>query len=347
MNRPHLLVGDSAGNIIEVPDIYMAGMNLVKPVLPGEDELISFLPENLELTPLPGRVAIGYDPDLEKFVQLREYDGKSVFPVAAVLPTNHLQILRSAFSMILDAPRLPNQNFTAAGGLNGQYFAAALNVTDDLFEKYNILQLDPLRDSLPEMSETGLLHLSNQDDAIVDLIISEGVDLEAVTAFIQMIREQTVQGTIQVTTAIPDPSSIKKWCEAGLDSIRINMNSAQKIYYDFFHAAEGVAFNDVVESFKIVQHFHRRSILNYGTFPGLTDHPDEVSALKKLVGDLKIETLQLHNLNIDPEWYMDELRLLNSRREQIGMQSWFIKLKKVFPGIQIGFQGKSHEAILQ
>jgi hypothetical protein len=346
VDRPHLIVGNSAGNLIEIPGIYMAGMNLVKPALPREADLIP-VPDDLQIITLPGRVAIGYDPDLEKFVQIREYDSTPVFPVAAVLPPPYLQILRSAFSIVLDAPRLPNQNYSAVGCLNQTYFAAALKVDQRLFDNFNILELNPLLESPSEMIEAGLQHLLHAPNALVNLDISEEVNLDAVSNLIQSIRQQTFRGMIQINASAPDPRSIKKWCEAGLDSIRLTLNSAQGNYYNLFHEPQESRFDDIVESFKIARYFHRRAVLNYEIFPGLTDHPAEIDALIKLVRELKIETIQLHNLKIDPEWYMDELQLLNLTRKQIGIQNWFTHLQKTFPAIQIGYYDRSPETVVQ
>ena len=40
VNNPHLLVGDGKGNVIEIPEVYMAGMNLARPSIPRELSLI-------------------------------------------------------------------------------------------------------------------------------------------------------------------------------------------------------------------------------------------------------------------------------------------------------------------
>ncbi len=346
MNNPHLLVGDGKGNVIEIPEVYMAGMNLARPSIPREDELISFN-KQLEIVTLPNRVAYGYDPDLEKFVQIREYDGIPVYPVAAVLPSNYLQILRCAFSMILDARRLPKQSFTAVGGLNGDYRVSALKVENTLFKDFDILDLNPFSETFAEMSESALLHISNTANPLINIEIAEDISTREITQFIQTIRTKTVQGIIQINAAFADPGSVKEWCEAGLDSICFSLNSTQKKLYELFHHRSPSQFDDIIESLKIARHFHRRIVLSYGVFPGLTDHPDEIEAFKKLVGDLNIEIVQLHNLEIDPEWYVDELRLMTLNRSQLGIKSWFSDLRKTFPSIQIGYQNKIRETVLQ
>jgi hypothetical protein len=47
--------------------------------------------------------------------------------------------------------------------------------------------------------------------------------------------------------------------------------------------------------------------VNYLVFPGFTDQPAEIDAMKDLVGTLGVDMIQWRNLNIDPDFYMDLL----------------------------------------
>ena len=93
---PFLLVSDDKGNVFEVPELRMAGMSLDECRLPEGQDLVE-LPQGSNLYVLPCRTPIGWDPGLEKFVELAEYEGMKVSAVAAFMAPAYLQILRSAY----------------------------------------------------------------------------------------------------------------------------------------------------------------------------------------------------------------------------------------------------------
>ncbi|MDT8274300.1 MAG: radical SAM protein, partial [Desulfomonilia bacterium] len=47
--------------------------------------------------------------------------------------------------------------------------------------------------------------------------------------------------------------------------------------------------------------------INLFVFPGLSDAPKEVEALKRFVSDAEIDMIQWRNLNIDPDHYLDTI----------------------------------------
>jgi len=47
--------------------------------------------------------------------------------------------------------------------------------------------------------------------------------------------------------------------------------------------------------------------INLFVFPGVTDAPKEVQALKRFIAEAEIDMIQWRNLNIDPDMYLDAL----------------------------------------
>ena len=117
MNEALLVVSDGNGNIFEIPDFYMCGMNGTTTNPVDKKDLIE-LPYGSDLFELPGRFAIGFDPRKKELVEVREYQGNRVYPVAAFMAPAHLQILRTAYKKEPDCPRLPLYNYTAVGWWN-------------------------------------------------------------------------------------------------------------------------------------------------------------------------------------------------------------------------------------
>lgn len=332
METPLMVVGDGNGNFTEVPELNMAGVNFVKPLLPRAEDLIP-LPPEARLAALPGRNAIGYDADLEKFIPLREYGGTRVFPAAAILPDTCLQLLRSAFSMVLDSPRLPNGNFTAVGRLEDRYVVAATPLQQALFPDQQIFVIQP-DNAASETVFAAASHLKSVPHGLVRFEINHLEQLPAAAEMIGEIRSQTEKGAVHLAASVFDPRRIKACCRAGLDGLEAITHSAREEYYEKF---ADLSFDNLRESLKAVSQAGRRAILRYRIFPGLTDHPLEFEALKKLLSETGVEWIRPVNLNVDPEWYMDRLMLWTLPRTQAGMRKWLKTIAEKFPHIRVGY----------
>lgn len=333
METPFLVVGDGNGNFTEVPELNMAGVNFVKPLLPRAEDLIP-LPPQARLAALPGRNAIGYDADLEKFIPLREYGGMRVFPAAAMLPDTCLQLLRSAFSMVLDSPRLPNENFTAVGRLEDRYVVAATPLRQPLFPGQQIFAISPGDVAASETISAAALHLNSVPHGLVRFEINHLEQLPLAAEMIGKIRSQTDKGAVHLTAGVFHPRRIKECCRAGLDGLEAITHSAREEYYEKF---ADLSFGTLRESLQAVSQAGRRTILRYRVFPGLTDHPLEFDALKKLLSETGVEWIRPVNLNVDPEWYMDRLMLWTLPRTQVGMRKWRETIAEKFPHIRVGY----------
>jgi len=154
---------------------------------------------------------------------------------------------------------------------------------------------------------------------------------------IRRIRKKTAQGTINLNTNASYPQVVERLCKAGLDSLRVSLNSAREELYTAYYRPQNYSFADVVESIMVMRRYHKWISLNYFIFPGLTDNPDELAALTKLVLDFKIDYIQMRNLNIDPEWYIEELNLAAQPHHAIGILKWQQQLKARAPWLRFGY----------
>jgi len=121
-----------------------------------------------------------------------------------------------------------------------------------------------------------------------------------------------------------------------LDSIRVSLNSCRAEYYHAYHRPKGYQFEDVMLSIKIMKEMGGFVSLNYFVMPGFTDDEKEVEALRQLLRTTGIDLIQLRNLNIDPEWYLQSLKLPRQRKS-MGMRNLIHALQSEFPSLHLGY----------
>jgi hypothetical protein len=76
--------------------------------------------------------------------------------------------------------------------------------------------------------------------------------------------------------------------------------------------------------------------LNYFIFPGFTDEREEYLALCDLLSNCRPDFIQLRNMNMDPDWYIETLALLQ-QEQSMGIQTWLGKIKRHFPDLRFGY----------
>ncbi|MBN1984592.1 MAG: radical SAM protein [Chitinivibrionales bacterium] len=164
------------------------------------------------------------------------------------------------------------------------------------------------------------------------------MEAETIEEAVTLIRKETTNGIINLNTNASKPKLIERLFKAGLDSIRVSMNSAQAELYRAYFRPKRYGFDDVVESLKIARHFNKWSSINYFVFPGLTDDPAEIAALEHLIGTTRLNMIQARNLNIDPQVYRRSLQLdIRNKEDGIGIKKWVARIRKEFPWIKFGY----------
>jgi wyosine [tRNA(Phe)-imidazoG37] synthetase (radical SAM superfamily) len=159
---------------------------------------------------------------------------------------------------------------------------------------------------------------------------------ETIRSAITEIRKHTPKGSININTNGSRPDAVEALCKAGLNSIRVSMNSAQKSIYEAYYRPNNYQFEDLIESLKIVRRFDGWSSINYFVFPGMTDTEEEYEALRKLIGSTGLNMIQWRNFNIDPDWYLGRLGV-TAPGEPMGVRQLMDLLKDEFPDLKYGY----------
>jgi pyruvate-formate lyase-activating enzyme len=195
--------------------------------------------------------------------------------------------------------------------------------------------------TVDEITEFTVPHLERAPRAVISFGQGcEGEPLlesELIARSITEIRRHTGRGVINLNTNGSRPEALERLFKAGLDSIRVSLNSAQRKYYNAYYNPQDYEFDDVVQSIALARALDKWSSLNYLIFPGFTDHTAEMNALRALLGKVKPNMIQTRNLNMDPEWYMRELGLETLTPDFIGMRGWIERTRAAFPWIKLGY----------
>ncbi len=192
-----------------------------------------------------------------------------------------------------------------------------------------------------EISEAALFHMANVKNPVVSF--GQGCEGEpllsgsVIEKAIRIIRKSTSKGVINLNTNASKPKVIEKLFKAGLDSIRVSINSAREEYYSRYYKPRGYTFNDVLKSIETAKKMKRFVSLNYLVIPGFTDSEEEFAQFKRLLRLYKVDMVQLRNLNIDPFYYFRELKLIPCPEKLIGMKQVIADLRKEFPRLKLGY----------
>ena len=150
------------------------------------------------------------------------------------------------------------------------------------------------------------------------------------------IREETDKGTINLNTNASLPGKVQNLISAGLDSIRISMNSTRRDYYHAYFRPKGYDQNDVLASWRIMKEAGRFVSINLFVLPGLTDEMAEIDRLSDLIEELGLDLIQLRNHSIDPDWYLDGIGY-EYTGHRTGIMGMVTILKKRFPKLRFGY----------
>jgi molybdenum cofactor biosynthesis enzyme MoaA len=125
--------------------------------------------------------------------------------------------------------------------------------------------------------------------------------------------------------------------DAGLNSIRVSMNSVRQEYYDRYYKPAGYTFKDVLRSIRIAKKKNGFVSINYLTMPGFTDSEDEYKALKRFIEAYKIDMIQWRNLNFDPLAYFKIIKCSVLPSDMIGVRQMIASLQKSFLLLKMGY----------
>ncbi len=410
--RPNMLVADADGNIFDHPDLLMVCRHGTEMALPRPDELMP-LPEGSDLFMLPGRRAVGLDPETGEAEVMEE------FAVAAFAAPAHTLTAHPAYVTQPEAPVLPLFAYGAVGFANGRFYVCAKRVDQDtrqvftnipcdriernahaLIKRYpsnrlmqhimancvltyscpaarnlalgryeaplptsracnarcvgcisqqeedspicttpqNRLTFTPTADEIAEV----MLHHNAKERTRPIYSFGQGCEGEPLTeaplleAAIRLFRSKGGTGTVNMNTNASMPDAVARLCDAGLSSIRVSMNSAREEVYNRYYRPRGYTFAQVRQSILEAKARGKWVSINLLFFPGITDSEPEVEALIALAQETRLDFMQLRNLNIDPEMYLELFHGI-SFGPCTGFTAFRKRLRKECPWLQFGY----------
>lgn len=162
----------------------------------------------------------------------------------------------------------------------------------------------------------------------------EGEPLLRVTTIeraLERIRAQRPNGTLNLNTNGSLPKSLARLIDAGLQAVRISLNSFRKDAYAAYYRPTGYDLDDVLESIALAVGRGLRVSLNYLTHPGVTDERAEVETLERFLSAHRVAMVQTRTLNIDPERYFASV---GRPTEPLGMREALLRIERL--GIPLG-----------
>lgn len=192
-----------------------------------------------------------------------------------------------------------------------------------------------------EMARVGIHHLENATGRVM-VSFGQGCEGEPLTRWkvieraIRQMRAATGRGSININTNGSLPRGLEALLAAGLDAVRISLNSANPALYRAYYRPVGYDFSDVEASVAAARARGAYVALNLLLFPGVTDREGEVDALCELVARHRVDQVQTRSLCIDPQQYLDVAREVAAPGDPIGVPALLERLQAARPGLVIG-----------
>jgi wyosine [tRNA(Phe)-imidazoG37] synthetase (radical SAM superfamily) len=406
----HLLFADESGNIYDHPDLLMLSRRGDEYALPRPDELIP-LPEECEIFFLPGRRAVGLDPESGQAEVLEER------AVAAFVTPGYTLTGHAAYRSDQDAPVLPLFAYGAVGFAEDRLWVCAKKVDEDprqiftrippqritegahrlmrRFPKNRLIShlcvcaltygcpaaknlalgrfeaplptsrtcnarcvgcisLQPEDSGFPatqnriaftptaaEVAEVMAAHAEREKKPV--LSFGQGCEGEPLTEAaliaeaVALYRAQHGPGTVNINTNGSLPASVPALARAGVNSLRVSLNSARPELHEAYYRPKGYSLADVRATIAEAKAHGLFVSLNYLFFPGVSDTERELDALSDLLSDTRPDFIQLRNLNIDPELYLTLANQAVPPSPSMGYGNFRKRLKKACPWLGYGY----------
>jgi pyruvate-formate lyase-activating enzyme len=158
-----------------------------------------------------------------------------------------------------------------------------------------------------DLVRIGVHHLERVEDGIVSF--GQGCEGEpllrstAIAEAIEGIRAQRTNGTINLNTNGSLTKSLQRLIDAGLQAVRVSLNSFRPEVYAAYYRPTGYALENVLESVALAVDAGLRVSLNLLTHPGVTDERAEIEATEAFLRAHPVALVQTRTLNIDPDIY--------------------------------------------
>jgi len=191
--------------------------------------------------------------------------------------------------------------------------------------------------SVEEIVEIMLEHLQTPES-----IISFGQGCEGepstqaatIIEAIRRVRQQTDIGFINLNTNAGLTDHIRGIVDAGLNMMRVSTISALDDHYNAYYKPRGYTLRNVEKSLKYAADQGVLTSINYLIFPGVTDREEEIEAMIAFARRTELKLIQMRNLNIDPETYLNLIP--QAQGEIYGMKQLIEIFQQELPDVVIG-----------
>jgi wyosine [tRNA(Phe)-imidazoG37] synthetase (radical SAM superfamily) len=195
--------------------------------------------------------------------------------------------------------------------------------------------------SAEEMAEVGAEHLAT---ATGRTMVSFGQGCEGepllrwkeIARAVALMRRRTGRGSINVNTNGSMPAALAAVADAGVDAVRISLNSASPDLYAAYYRPVRYGLADVEASMHVAREKGMYLALNLLVFPGVTDREEEVERLRKLVRRARVDQVQARSLAIDPDVYWEIARDRGGRGPALGVPALLRALRGARKGLVVG-----------
>jgi len=195
--------------------------------------------------------------------------------------------------------------------------------------------------SAKEIAAIALEHIANVSASVVSFGQGcEGDPLFAAAVIepaLHLIREKTPHGTLNMNTNGSRPEILEKLLQAGLDSVRISLNSVRETYYHRYFRPTDYKFGDVRRSIANALEKGKWVSLNYLNMPGFTDTPQEMEALIAFIEKYPVNMIQWRNLNFDPVRYWRVMNVSETHGMPLGMPKVLKTVRCACPHLKFGY----------
>jgi pyruvate-formate lyase-activating enzyme len=196
-----------------------------------------------------------------------------------------------------------------------------------------------------EIAEVMLHHIERVDGAVVSF--GQGCEGEPllrakdIADAISIVRSKTSKGTIHLNTNGSLPQALQQCINAGLDSVRISMNSPTESYYTRYYRPKNYSFAEVLRSIELALRAGIFVSINLFFLPGFTDAVSEVEHLCTFLDKFPVNMIQTRNLNIDPDYYLDGIGFKDE--DAIGVRQLLELLNIKYPNVRLGYYNPPKE----
>ncbi|MHB8876515.1 MAG: radical SAM protein, partial [Myxococcaceae bacterium] len=195
--------------------------------------------------------------------------------------------------------------------------------------------------SAKEMAEVGAHHLARASGRTM-VSFGQGCEGEPLTRYraiaeaIRLMRRATPRGSINLNTNASLPHGLEALLDAGLDAVRVSLNSASPDLYAAYYRPVRYGFAEVEASLALARKKGAYVALNLLVFPGVTDRAGEVEALVRLVRRHRVDQVQARSLCIDPLSYLQVAGGHGAGGAPLGVPALLERLRSARPGLVIG-----------